>query len=131
MSSSKCLLSSEFRSRSIPINDYIQRTPSEVQLCEDEAIADYRDYCMYSRIVGGISRQQMKLQSDVELRYQNDETLGNIIRTRHESPAIEQSQQERIMHILHEANHSHDNDDWGFYDHPAAAPDQEVFVLDM
>jgi len=92
---------------------------------------------MYSRIVGGISRQQMKLQSDIELRYQNDETLANIIRTRHEPPDdssgedYEYTRQDRIMHILHEANDL-ENDDWGFYDVSSPqGPDQEVFELDM
>jgi hypothetical protein len=98
-------------------------------------MADYRDYCMYSRIVGGISKQQMKLQSDIELRYQNDETLANIIRTRHEPPnngeELEYTQQDRIMHILPETNNQ--DNDWGFYDISPhqGHPDQEVFVLDM
>jgi hypothetical protein len=54
-----------------------------LQLYEDEVIADHRDYCMYSRIVGRIIRHQMALQTDIEIRYQYDETLTNIIRTRH------------------------------------------------
>lgn len=125
------MLNSTFRSRSIPISNYIHRTDSELQLCEDEAIADYHDYCFYSRIIGGISRQQMKIKSDLELRYQNDETLANIIRTRHSPTETDLSQKDRILHILNDAN---DDDDWAFdfvLDDDAPAYEQEVFVLDM
>ena len=75
----------EYRcSRSIPIEKPIKRTPSEVQLYEEQALADYRDYRMYVRLIDGISKIQMKLCSDLNLRYENDETLANIIKTRHD-----------------------------------------------
>ena len=90
-SSSACSYSTEptrattrFRSNSIPVRKYIHKTPSELQLYEDEALADQRDHCMFSRIVSGIIRHQMSRQTDLEVRYQYDETLTNIIRTRHE-----------------------------------------------
>lgn len=78
----------EPKSKSIPIQKYLRRTPSELQLCQDEAVADYRDYCMYSRILGGITRQQMK-QHDLRQRYQNDITIENIMRTRHDPGPFE------------------------------------------
>lgn len=78
----------EPKSKSIPIQKYLRRTPSELQLCQDEAVADYKDYCMYSRILGGITRQQMK-QHDLRQRYQNDITIENIMRTRHDSAPSE------------------------------------------
>jgi ribosome-binding protein aMBF1 (putative translation factor) len=103
----------EPKSRSIPIQKYMQRTPSELQLDDehDEVVADYRDYCMYSRIVSGISRQQMK-HDDLGLRDQNVKTIENIMRTR-----FEQSHQRRsltnqgIMNIFYQTSVDID-DDW-------------------
>ena len=65
----------------------LERTPSEIQLCHEQALADYRDYCMYTRLIHGIARVQHRLQTDVELRYQNDEAIANIIKTRHGEPS--------------------------------------------
>jgi hypothetical protein len=59
--------------KSIPIMKALRRTASELQLVEDEEMADYRDYCMFTRIVNGINEQQHK----------NTETLNHIIQTRH------------------------------------------------
>ena len=45
----------------IPLPSYhIKRTESEVQLHEDMAMADYRDKCMFNRLVTGIYRQQQE-----------------------------------------------------------------------
>jgi hypothetical protein len=120
--------SSESTSRSIPITKYIHRTPSELQLYEETAIADWRDYCMYTRIVGGISRQQMMLKSDIELRYQNDETLANIIRTRH-TPDEYMTSNDKIMYYLHQA--TDDDDDRAPNLTEVSNYEQGVFVLDM
>jgi hypothetical protein len=59
-------------SKSIPIAKSLKRTASELQLTEDEAMADFRDYCMYTRIVNGIS-----------YRDDSTEALNSIVRTRH------------------------------------------------
>ncbi|CAB9523301.1 expressed unknown protein [Seminavis robusta] len=70
------------KSQSIPISG-VHRTASEVQLCEDEALADYRDFVVYSRIVNGISRQQDQRPSrDLYLRQENDRCLSHIMSTR-------------------------------------------------
>lgn len=37
---------------------HIQRTESELQLSEDMAAAEYRDYCMFNRLVSGIRQRQ-------------------------------------------------------------------------
>jgi hypothetical protein len=76
-------------SQSIPIaSDSMRRTSSELQLMEDEAMADYRDFCMYSRIVNGISERQ----SRTELPSPNDnDTINHIIRTRHQPVVLEPS----------------------------------------
>jgi hypothetical protein len=58
-------------SKSIPIAKSLKRTPSELQLMEDEARADFRDYCMYTRIVNGINSRD------------SAEAVNSIIRTRH------------------------------------------------
>lgn len=65
-------------SKAIPISKSMKRTPSEIQLLEDEALADYRDYCMYTRIVNGMSEKKGH-----PFRIKVDESLSNIIRTRH------------------------------------------------
>jgi hypothetical protein len=57
---------------SVPITKGMKRTPSELQLMEEESLADYRDFCMFNRIVNGIREH-----------HPTDKTLNNIIRTRH------------------------------------------------
>lgn len=61
----------------------MRRTDSELQLLEDEAVAEYRDYCMYTRIVNGISGQQQQQQNH---SWKGDtlETLRHIVKTRHQ-----------------------------------------------
>jgi hypothetical protein len=71
--------SPKFKSRSIPITNGMKRTPSELQLREDEELADFRDYVMFSRIVERISQQQTQ---DYRLRQQNDQCLAHVIGTR-------------------------------------------------
>ena len=97
------------KSRSIPIAKRIYRTPSEIQLCEDTALADFRDYCMFSRIVNGISRRQSENQ-DIDLLYENDACLANIRRTRCQPPEESKSLQARhesLLHILGDPNRCH------------------------
>jgi hypothetical protein len=63
----------------------MRRTLSENQLSEDEAMAEYKDFMFYSRIVNGIARQNSERSStqDSSLLYENELCLGNIVRTRH------------------------------------------------
>jgi len=56
----------------------MKRTASELQLMEDEVMADYRDFCMYIRILNGMNARR----SWTELPCDNCE-MQNIIRTRH------------------------------------------------
>lgn len=70
-------------SRSIPIaSSSLKRTASEIQLIEDEAMADYRDFCMYLRIVNGMNERRSWTSSKFPCYY-NDGEIQNIIRTRH------------------------------------------------
>lgn len=87
------------KSQSIPITKGLHRTPSEIQLCEDEALADYRDYCMYTRIVHGIQRSQCQAQ-DFDLQLENDACLQNIRRTRCGPPEESQSLESRHESLL-------------------------------
>jgi hypothetical protein len=64
--------------KSIPISKSMRRTPSELQLSEDEAMADYRDYCMFARIVNGISEHQACSHHPISAS-----VIANIVRTRH------------------------------------------------
>jgi hypothetical protein len=73
------------KSPSIPIGKTISKTPSEVQLCIDEAIADQRDYMFYCRLVKGISLTQ-EMALDRTLRYENQACLAHVVRTRHQDP---------------------------------------------
>jgi hypothetical protein len=66
-------------SKSIPITN-IKRTASEIQLQEEEAMADYRDYCMYARIVNGMSEKRERISDS--FRRSTDQSLANIMRTR-------------------------------------------------
>ncbi len=65
-------------SKSIPIaSNSMRRTTSELQLMEDEVVADYRDFCMYIRIVNGMNER--RLWTGVS---SNNCEMQNIIRTR-------------------------------------------------
>lgn len=66
-------------SKSIPISN-IKRTASEIQLHEDEALADWRDYVMFSRIVTGMKEKREGIND--RFRRSTDQSLANIIRTR-------------------------------------------------
>lgn len=69
-------------SQSIPIaSGSMKRTVSELQLMEDEAMADYRDFCMYLRIVNGMNERR----SPWNTKYPTGSSeLQSIIRTRHQ-----------------------------------------------
>jgi hypothetical protein len=70
------------KSASIPISNSIRRTSSENQLSQDEAVADYKDFLFFSRVVDGISRQQRDLKNG-SFRHENQMCLAHIVRTRH------------------------------------------------
>jgi len=80
-------------SRSIPIRHPITRTESEIQLCEDEQMADMRDYHMYVRIVSGM-QQQYSVSNGVS------PTLHNIIRTRNSPVDNDNDETEKTKHYL-------------------------------
>ncbi len=53
-------------------------------MSQDEAEADYKDYLFFSRVVQGISSKQQHYQDGL-LKYENELSLNNILRTRHEA----------------------------------------------
>lgn len=65
------------RTMSDPIMFKMKRTDSEIQLMEDEEAAEYRDYCMFLRIAGGMLSQQ---NSGSDIR----DSLDSVIRTHHD-----------------------------------------------
>jgi len=71
----------------IPLPAYhIRRTESEVQLHEDMAIAEYRDRCMFNRLVNGIrQRQQRHYESQHHQCFHNRQPHGptTMKRSRH------------------------------------------------
>jgi hypothetical protein len=66
----------QVRASSEPIKFKRERSVSEIQLFEDEQEADYRDYCMYLRIAGGML---VRWKDDVI----DSSLLDSIVRTRH------------------------------------------------
>jgi hypothetical protein len=74
------------KSQSIPIQSGVRRTSSELQLCEEQDLADFRDYVMFTRIVDGICKTQQETE-DYKLKQENDLCLAHIIGTRNDSDA--------------------------------------------
>jgi hypothetical protein len=59
----------QHRSNTIPMPDsHVPRTHSEVQLHEDTAAAEWRDLCMFYRVVNGIRERQSRDSSHYTLR---------------------------------------------------------------
>ena len=98
------------KSQSIPISG-VHRTASEVQLCEDEALADYRDYVVFSRIVNHHlerrSQQQQQQQQQQHShnshhkpnpywQHENDKCLAHVLSTRNEP-----HQQDTLQSLSH------------------------------
>eukprot|EP00521_Asterionellopsis_glacialis_P018566 CAMPEP_0195297108 /NCGR_PEP_ID=MMETSP0707-20130614/20846_1 /TAXON_ID=33640 /ORGANISM="Asterionellopsis glacialis, Strain CCMP134" /LENGTH=145 /DNA_ID=CAMNT_0040358809 /DNA_START=26 /DNA_END=463 /DNA_ORIENTATION=+ len=65
----------------IPIRPPISKTDSEARFYEDTVHADYKDYCMYLRLVSGIRKQQA-MKKSLYLRHMDDLTISNIVSTR-------------------------------------------------
>lgn len=66
-------------SSSIPIGK-LHRSDEDLQLQEEEVMAEYRDYRMYRRIVNGM--HEMKKQTDNSRREADNPSLTNIMRAR-------------------------------------------------
>jgi hypothetical protein len=75
------------RSESIPISTEMRRSASDAKFDECEAEADHQDYLFFTRVVAGISRKQAHFQ-DGNIKGENELTLNNIMRTRHEDAYI-------------------------------------------
>mmetsp|Transcript_1368 Transcript_1368/g.2170 ORF Transcript_1368/g.2170 Transcript_1368/m.2170 type:complete len:165 (+) Transcript_1368:140-634(+) len=66
----------------IPIRSNLPTTCELERAFNDECeLADYKDYCMYLRLVGGIRKQQSMKENEY-LRYLDDITISNIVDTR-------------------------------------------------
>ena len=99
----------QLKSQSIPISG-AHRTASEVQLCEDEALADYRDYVVFSRIVNHHRQRQQQYSKNLQLQehqqqshhpywqQESDKCLAHVLKTRH-SP-IHQDTLQRLSHHI-------------------------------
>lgn len=81
------------KSQSIPISNSggMQRTASEVQLYEEEEMADFRDYVMFTRIVNGIVRTQEETK-DYKLKQENDTCLAHVIGARNDSCLLKENE---------------------------------------
>ena len=115
-------------SKSIPISN-IKRTLSEIQLHEDEAMADYRDYCFYARLVNGINSRREGSFNHYHLSA--DQSIANIVRTRN-LPVMDDS-------FSQTDPHAYSNTDPGVgvkrqsFLHGIECDDdqEEIFILDM
>jgi hypothetical protein len=121
----------------IPITNCMHRTPSEIQLCEDAITADYRDYCMFARIVNGISSRQ-SADLDFDLVYENNACLANIRRTRCIPPEESQSLHVRHTSLLQRLVSPTHNAPQTVYpiidpsdNHSMIFDEDEIFVIDL
>ena len=81
------------KSKSIPIDGALRRSPSEEQLLVDEAIADERDYKFCCRVAQGISKSieknRMKDLNEKKLNpswyYENSACLNHVLQTRNDN----------------------------------------------
>jgi len=138
------------KSQSIPIINHIRRTKSEKSLLEDEAIADYRDYCMYQRIVTGITRRREdEDRSDVrslDYLYETDACIQNINRSRHQHPdhveslysrdqkvsgALLATKKENVSPLAHDILTHYNNSFLAPTMHNLDEDDDQVFALDL
>jgi hypothetical protein len=87
------------RSQHIPLpSSHVHRTQSELQLCEDMAVAEHRDVSMFYRLVHGIRDKQMILDQSQEAPVsdpfikskESDRTIASLIHTRHQ-PIVSRS----------------------------------------
>jgi hypothetical protein len=70
-----CLLigSAKRKSQALPLpRSHISRTESEIQLEDNQAEAEWRDYCMFQRIIAGITKKQNRMYETL-YNLQNDE----------------------------------------------------------
>jgi hypothetical protein len=78
------------RSQHIPLpSSHVHRTQSELQLCEDMAMAEHRDVNMFYRVVNGIRDKQMTLlyqsQEARQDSKESDRAIASLIHTRHQT----------------------------------------------
>jgi hypothetical protein len=91
------------KSRSIPIasKDRSDNESGLTELEQDEMLADYKDYCFYTRLVAGMSRKQ-RMTRDVSLRYQNQALIDHIIDTRHEASPSKKQRKRNMPYFCYE-----------------------------
>jgi len=67
------------RSNTIPLpRSHVPRTDSEVQLHEDMAVAEWKDLCMFYRVVNGIrERQNASVQGGVQIAAETFESTSD------------------------------------------------------
>ena len=106
------------QSKSIPIP--IKHSLSEVQLHEeDEAMADYIDYCFYARLVNGITSRQEGSIGNHRYHRPADTSLANIIRTRN-LPVTPEAADPEVLQARRQSFLGGEDDDH-----------EEIFILDM
>lgn len=115
-------------SETIPMpSSHIHRTRSELQLREDMAAAEWRDMCMFHRLVKGMrERQQAHFASHQrECQQTSDGSCGHYRRTVQTTPLaknVAPIRQEKVADYYRDAPHTreHINSDWsvsGYEEH--------------
>lgn len=94
------------KSHAIPMPaSHIHRTESEVQLHEDTAVAEYRDQCMFNRLVTGIRHRQHQCNGSA-FHHEDCITSSNIIALSPVKVEFMEETQRSIENIISTRNHS-------------------------
>jgi len=105
--SARCFIETRVnKSLAIPMPaSHIQRTESELQLHEETAVAEYRDQCMFNRLIRGIRHRQQQCNM-VDLSHTNcDSNRGTIPMVSFPSEFIEETERS-IGNIISTRNRS-------------------------
>lgn len=87
------------KTSSIPIKQELVRSLSEMELCAQEAAAEYKDSLMFARIVHGVQAQARQYQH-ADARYENESVIANIWHTRNHPPEQASSLESRDQSLL-------------------------------
>ncbi len=120
--------------KSIPIQTNRQDMLEELEIREQEMIADQRDYCMFHRIVNGMIARRGASNSSTISSYhsETDKSIASILRTRYRKIDFDTRQPNNDSDVL-----ANDGDELcspcfpSTDDDDQQAPPETIFVMDM
>jgi hypothetical protein len=98
-----------------------------VELCAQEAAAEYKDSLMFARIVHGVHAQAQQYQH-ADVRYENESVIANIWQTRHHPPEQACSLESRDQSLL---NVLKNPPNVACVSAPPVQEEEGIFVLDL